>query len=220
MELRAPDSLGLAKVHIDKDHLHIHCMISANQIESKKASRISKEKFRSIRRTLEEYQLQQYPELNHSYVHSRDREKYQDLRLSKSHNAVQMKKQRRTQDKKEQLRKTVNQIMEQVSYLQTLEQLLARQQMKIYRYRGRIQGVVHEGKKYRFSNLLGKDSPTMTRISEWNERIKPEKKLKSESQKQPKTKDKTTEKELDFGLELGLELSQKSPETDAPEDSD
>jgi len=66
LEQRATNALGYAKVHRDKDHVHIHFMISANLIESPKKLRLSKAEFHRIKQDLELYQKQKYPNLKHS----------------------------------------------------------------------------------------------------------------------------------------------------------
>ena len=66
---RAKNSLALMQVHTDKDHLHMHILISPNEKYTSKSTRISKSKFTQIRRELEAYQLERFPELEHSYIH-------------------------------------------------------------------------------------------------------------------------------------------------------
>ena len=66
LELRAPDALGIARVHTDKDHVHLHFMISPNEIGTTKSIRLTKKQFQALRRTIEEYQVTYYPELKKS----------------------------------------------------------------------------------------------------------------------------------------------------------
>lgn len=63
---RAQNALGYARVHQDKDHVHIHFMISGNLIESPQKLRLSKADFKTVKQELEAYQKGKYPFLKHS----------------------------------------------------------------------------------------------------------------------------------------------------------
>ena len=68
--------IAIARPHSDKEHLHLHFMISPNELQNAQSIRLNKKEFEALRRTIEEYQLERYPELQHSYVHSRDQDRY------------------------------------------------------------------------------------------------------------------------------------------------
>src|SRR5210317_201478 len=42
---RSPNGLAFAKVHLDKDHIHIHVVLSPNEKENEQTIRLSKKKF-------------------------------------------------------------------------------------------------------------------------------------------------------------------------------
>lgn len=67
-ELRAPNALGYAVQHFDSNNPHIHLMLSANERKSAKKIRISKSRFQRIKKELEQYQREKYPELTASKV--------------------------------------------------------------------------------------------------------------------------------------------------------
>lgn len=67
-ELRAGNALGYAVQHFDSNNPHIHLMLSANERKSAKKIRISKSRFQNIKKELEQYQRQKYPELTASKV--------------------------------------------------------------------------------------------------------------------------------------------------------
>ncbi len=69
LHLRAPDSLGFAQVHHDKDHVHVHIAISANEYKSSKSTRLSRTEYRHVRTEIERYQQDAYPEIEHSMVY-------------------------------------------------------------------------------------------------------------------------------------------------------
>lgn len=78
LSLRAPGSLAIARPHFDKEHVHVHLMISGNQYRSSQPSRISQKEFNQVKQELNEYQLEHYPELANSLIeehHKRKMEK-------------------------------------------------------------------------------------------------------------------------------------------------
>lgn len=68
LDIRAPNSMAIARPHFDEEHIHVHLMISGNQFQSKETSRISRMAFDRVKQQLNEYQLNQYPELSNSVV--------------------------------------------------------------------------------------------------------------------------------------------------------
>lgn len=66
--LRAPAALAYAKAHFNTACPHIHLIISANELGRSRRSRLSKAEFQRIKRDLERYQIEHYPNLIHSKV--------------------------------------------------------------------------------------------------------------------------------------------------------
>lgn len=66
LAMRSPNGLGFAKSHFDRDSIHIHFAISGNEVESDRANRMSKFEFERIKRDLEQFQRERFPELKHS----------------------------------------------------------------------------------------------------------------------------------------------------------
>jgi len=62
------DGLGFAYPHYDTDHPHVHIILSSNVFESPKSIRISKQEFSGIKKELETYMVNAYPELTHSII--------------------------------------------------------------------------------------------------------------------------------------------------------
>jgi hypothetical protein len=75
MKLRG-DNIYLATVHFDKEsHVHIHCLESGTGYMTGKSSRITKEQFRDLKLSMQEFQKEKYPELSASIVrHSKKKE--------------------------------------------------------------------------------------------------------------------------------------------------
>ena len=68
IRLRNPNALTLAVAHQDKSHIHIHFVISGVEKGSGQSLRISKEAFRDMKLSMEQYQQVKFPELEHSKV--------------------------------------------------------------------------------------------------------------------------------------------------------
>jgi len=69
LELRAPRALAYARAHFDAECPHEHIMISANNVTSSRRLRVARSRFARIKRELERYQLERYPQLRHSVAH-------------------------------------------------------------------------------------------------------------------------------------------------------
>ncbi len=67
---RAPDCLAYARVHRDTAHPHVHCIIAANTLYASKKHWLKKARFAQLKRKLEQYQLERYPQLFASQAQS------------------------------------------------------------------------------------------------------------------------------------------------------
>ena len=71
--LKRTNGLALAYPHIDdgikkQPSIHVHILLSANEVGSSKSIRISKAQLKRIKREIEEYQIENYPEIKHSTI--------------------------------------------------------------------------------------------------------------------------------------------------------
>ena len=69
LSLRAPDGLAFASSHHDREHIHVHIVLSGTELRSSKTLRMDNPTFTRVRRQIEAYQLEKYPELTKSVVH-------------------------------------------------------------------------------------------------------------------------------------------------------
>ena len=79
LELRAPNALAYAEPHFDKGHLHVHIIISGTEFESAKTLRLDNEQFMYVRREIERYQKEHYPELKSLVYQNREKERIEEL---------------------------------------------------------------------------------------------------------------------------------------------
>jgi len=75
LRLRAPRALAFACPHYDREHVHVHIAISGTEFRRSKTLRMDNRAFMRLRRQIERYQIDRYPELSHSIVYLPGREK-------------------------------------------------------------------------------------------------------------------------------------------------
>jgi hypothetical protein len=63
LQKRASNNLSYGRIHIEKKHIHLHLVISSNELYNEKRHRICKFKYRDIQIEMEEYKNRNFPEL-------------------------------------------------------------------------------------------------------------------------------------------------------------
>lgn len=93
MYMRGENHKGIARIHTDKDHLHIHFVFSSNEVGSNKRRRLSKAEFSRLKQSMSLYQQRKYPELTHSYKHRQEKriERGRNNYLSHEHTRERMR---------------------------------------------------------------------------------------------------------------------------------
>jgi len=132
ISLRAENHLGFTALHTDKEHTHIHLMISANEYRGTKRVRLSKKAFSSIQKELETYVHTLYPELGSAKLYNKDFEKIRS--------------------KKEELCFRLDSLFEKSHSRDLFEKERQRLALAFYT-RGKTKGVIYDGKKYRLKTL-------------------------------------------------------------------
>ncbi len=66
IELRGKDNIYLASSHRDKEHIHLHIVMSSIKYMTGESNRISRQEFKDIKLALDTYQKEKYPELVNS----------------------------------------------------------------------------------------------------------------------------------------------------------
>ena len=132
ISLRAENHLTFTALHQDKDHLHIHLMISANELEGSKRIRLSKKEFSTIQKELEQYVNSTYPQLGTTKHYNKD------LNQIKS--------------KKELLKISLDDLFINSHSKEEFRRLSEELNLEFYT-RGKTVGVIYKGKKYRLKTL-------------------------------------------------------------------
>ena len=132
ISLRAENQLTFTALHNDKDHIHIHLMISANELEGIKRVRLSKKEFSTIQKELEQYINTTYPQLGKTTHYNKDLNKIKS--------------------KKEFLESSLENLFKNSYSKEDFKNLSKELNLEFY-VRGKTVGVIYEGKKYRLKTL-------------------------------------------------------------------
>jgi hypothetical protein len=143
---RADEHLAFGVVHEEKNNMHLHLMISANEIEGDKRVRLSKAEFKQIQQRLENYKNQKYKELKQSSL-------YQDKKeFSKEKQNEQELKNRGAKSIKDMLKESVRESFLKAQSQSSLENSLNSKGYTLYK-RGNTIGITHNNKNYRLKTL-------------------------------------------------------------------
>lgn len=146
--LRAERGLVVARSHQDRDHIHVHLCISGVQYATGKSMRMSRSQFTAIKRTMQGYQQENYPEIKHSIADHGRR-----ARQVRSEREYMMKQRTGERSKREILSEELRALFARSSSLEGFKRSLNEQGMELYLRNGRPQGVRVEGVKYRLSSI-------------------------------------------------------------------
>lgn len=178
--------------HTDQKHQHIHLMSSSNAYLSPQNFRLSKAQLKELQVRMERYQQAKYPSLRHSMIYTKqDRavalgfKKVEKAKVKISDAEVHLKK-RGVKPQKAYIIEQLKAIAQKSSSVEAFTQgLEADTTLTSYTYRGKLHGIVYQGKKYRFKTLLQtKDLQQIFR------------QLKYQTKEQDRTKDHENTQEL------------------------
>ena len=149
IELRGKDNLYLASSHHDKEHIHLHIVMSSTKLITGESNRISRQEFRELKLALDEYQKVKYPELVNSLpAHG----KSQKLQLTDPEQKLQDREGKLSQ--KQVLLETVQTVYSRSKSLDNFLSELKSEGYNSYSRGGKIYGVEDEsGRHYRFKTL-------------------------------------------------------------------
>lgn len=147
LDIRALNHLSFGVIHLDKDNIHLHLMISANEIEGQKRIRLSKKEFGFIQKEIESYKNLKYKELSKTRLYQKEKVLAKDKQTEQ-----EIKHKRNAKTKKEQIRELLESILNKASSSKYLENSLLNNGFEIYK-RGQTLGVIYEKKKYRLKTL-------------------------------------------------------------------
>jgi hypothetical protein len=148
VSLRNPKGLYVAVPHFDKEHYHIHILASGIEYKTGKSLRISKANFHKLKKDIQRYQLEKFPELSKSVV---QHGKKNLPRLSEKEYQVKLRTGRETE--KEKVIRILENCFKKANSLKVFFKLLSDAELKTYERRGKRTGVIHNNYKFRFKRL-------------------------------------------------------------------
>jgi len=176
LELRCPEAQAYLVRH-SSDHEHIHALIGANNIGSKKALRLSKKEFKAVKVELESYQKSHFPQLQNSICFDKEPSHKTPPRIT-PHQTV-----------KQELSCIVAHAFDKaVSERDFHERLSSNAGIALYSYRDNVVGISFQKKKFRFRNFLSKSQLTVLKHLSQLERFREQENERKEHTIEPKQK--------------------------------
>jgi hypothetical protein len=161
LEERARDNLAVGVIHTEKEHLHLHLMISANKLYERNRVRLSKDEFLKIQESVSQKAAERYPELNIDNLYTPDNIKkntHERIRTTRAEQEQAAQKTKthtreRKPSRKVTLSAQLHALLAQHRDIVSLQQALGERGLRFYQ-RGQNMGVIDpEGKRHRFSTL-------------------------------------------------------------------
>jgi hypothetical protein len=148
INLRAEKGLVVAVSHHNRDHVHVHFCISGVEHSTGKSMRMSQSQFTAVKRSMQTYQQQRYPEIAKSIAdHGRK------ARQVRNEPEYLMKQRTEQPSKREMLAEQLRTLFEQSRSCERFAKALSEHGMELYLRNGRPQGVLADGMKYRLSSI-------------------------------------------------------------------
>lgn len=186
VQSRARDCLVYGGLHDEKDtNLHFHLMISSNRLNESSRYRLSKQQFDEVKRGLEAYVLEKYPELEQAQLITKER-----MRGKSNHKEQELKRRTKQPSQKDRVKEKLRDIFHSAASKYEFFTLLDEQGFSIY-MRGQQVGVQENksGRKHRLSTL-GID----TEFQELSQNIGLEQVPQAERKSKQKTDEQQAEK--------------------------
>ncbi|HEY5369629.1 MAG TPA: relaxase/mobilization nuclease domain-containing protein [Hanamia sp.] len=149
MKLRDDKNLFVGTAHFDKNHVHIHLLMSGVKYLTGESNRLSRAQFHQLKLSMDEYQRKKFPELINSLPrHGRSKEKTEkNIQINRASSRL---------SQKETLIKTLESVYSKSKSLDDFLDKLRSQGHEPY-YRGkdqRLQGIKFEGeRKFRLTTI-------------------------------------------------------------------
>lgn len=145
---RNPKGLFVAVPHFDKDHYHIHICASGVEYKTGKSLRLSKVELSKLKKDIQQYQIERFPELSKSIVaHGKK------VRSITSDKEYQIKRRAGRETGKEQLIGILKSCYKKADSKESFLQLLKESGLNTYDRSGKATGIFHNNYKFRFNRL-------------------------------------------------------------------
>lgn len=146
-KVRAPNSLVVSAMHKDKDHLHIHQVISALEYATGKPLHLNRNEFKQVKKRMEQWQDQEL-KLEHSKVnHDKRSLKLAELDIERHLNLMGK------QSERQQIAQKVMELYAEAKSEKSFYLKLEKAGLRPYQRGGKIVGVMGTKRKYRLKTL-------------------------------------------------------------------
>ena len=152
VDMRCNNNLVAGYMHDEKDiNVHFHLMISSNELDAFKNQRLTKFDFDKVKKQLEHYVIEKYPELEQDIIMNA---KAEQKKSRESNKAAEVTRKGGRLEKKEHMVKTLNSIFANSCSMDDYFKQLEQQNFEMYN-RGSAIGFINktDGKKYRLKTL-------------------------------------------------------------------
>lgn len=153
------NAMVVATAHFDKFHVHLHLCTSAIEYRTGKSMRMSRSEFATLKKDLQQYQVERFPELSKSVV--RHGRKTKGWGTEKE---MQFKLRTGKMSKREMVKAIVAECYRKAKSEEEFYEMLKTEGMETYVRGGRVYGVVFEKRKVRFKKL-GIETKRMNKIT-------------------------------------------------------
>lgn len=172
---RSPNSMVISTMHSDKDHLHIHNVISALEFATGKPVRLSRKEFKEVKIRMEQFQEKELGLTFSKVNHSKKKEAMLQLDIERELNL------RGKQSERQELRDVLVEVFARIRTEEVDKSEFEKAGIQFYSRAGKIVGVQGFKRRYRLKTL-GFD-PARISIEKEQKRMNELQKLKSRNDK-------------------------------------
>ena len=149
IRLRSSKGMYVAAPHFDKEHYHVHVLVSGIEYKTGKGMRLSKTALTKLKKEIQQYQQEKFPELSNSIVAYGKK----SVLPKTSEKEYQLKYRVGRETEKEKVLTKINACYKKANSKEFFFQLLNESGLKTYERGGKITGVVHGKYKFRFMRI-------------------------------------------------------------------
>jgi hypothetical protein len=146
LQQRADEHLAFGVIHEEKNNIHIHLMLSANEIEKDKRVRLTKADFSDIQKRMENYKNEKFKELGKSSLYQEKKD------ISKSKQNEQELRNRTNKTIKDEIKQNLKQAFKKANSKEYINNHLKSLDYEIYS-KGKTIGISYNNKNYRLKTL-------------------------------------------------------------------
>ena len=170
---RSPHSMVISTMHSDKEHLHIHNVISALEFATGKPVRLSKTEFREVKNRMEQFQEKELGLKFSKVEHSKKKEKMLALDIERELNL------RGKTSERQEIQSKLIEVFAKARTEQVYYKELEKEGLDLYSRGGKIVGVQGFNRRYRLKTLGFDPSRIIKEKTKEQQRFMELKKLKS-----------------------------------------